>query len=111
MGDILFDIRNDPGETTDVAPSHPRVVKELSARLDEAAGERPPLGDKPLLMRPALPYVYGEDENKEVPDWLVEAVDAAPSKQPKEWPAGETPWPQAPTTTESPYAASSDRKP
>ena len=25
--------------------------------------ERPPLGDKPLLMEPPLPYVYGVEEN------------------------------------------------
>ena len=111
MGDVLFDIRNDPGETTDVAGDHPQIVKELSVRLDEAAAERPPLGEKPLLMRPALPYVYGEAENENVPKWLTDAVDAARSRQPKQWPDGETPWPQAPTSTESPYAASSDRKP
>tara|TARA_R110002049_G_scaffold285698_1_gene466750 strand:+ start:160233 stop:161825 length:1593 start_codon:yes stop_codon:yes gene_type:complete len=111
MGDVLFDIKNDPAETTDVAASHPDTVLALSARLAEAAKERPPLGDKPLLMRPALPYVYGEDENKAPPAWLVDAVDAAREKQPKSWPPGETPWPQAPTTTESPYATSSGRNP
>ena len=111
MGDVLFDIQNDPAETTDVAKDHPEIVKKLTARLAEAAKQRPPLGDKPLLMRPALPYVYGEDENKNVPAWLVEAVDAARAKQPKEWAPGETPWPQAPTSTESPYATSSGQTP
>ena len=111
MGDVLFDIKNDPGETTDVAANHPEIAKRLSARLAEAAKERPPLGEKPLLMRPALPYVYGQDENKTPPAWLVDAVETARVKQPQEWAPGETPWPQAPTTAESPYATSPSRTP
>jgi arylsulfatase A-like enzyme len=98
MGKRLYNIKNDPGETTDVAAQHPTVVAELSKRLAEVAKQRPPLGDKPLLMTPALPYVYGMDENKNPPTWLVEAVDQARAKQPKKWAAGETPWPQAPKT-------------
>jgi arylsulfatase A-like enzyme len=98
MGNRLYDIRRDPGETTDVASQHPDVVRRLAKRLAEVARQRPPLGDKPLLMSPPLPYVYGMDENKNPPPWLVEAVDKARAKQPKEWPPGETPWPQAPRT-------------
>ncbi len=100
MGERLYDIRRDPAETTDVASEHPEVVERLAGRLAAAAKERPPLGDKPLLMTPALPYVYGIDENKNPPNWLVEAVDQARAKQPQQWPAGETPWPQAPATPE-----------
>ncbi len=98
MGDRLYNIIHDPGETTDVAASHPDRVRSMKARLAKVDKERPPLGDKPLLMTPALPYVYGIDENKNPPDWLIEAVDQARAKQPKEWPPGKTPWPQAPVT-------------
>ena len=98
MGNVLYDIVNDPGERTDIADQHPRMVKRLTQRLARVAKKRPPLGDKPLLMTPAVPYVYGMDENREPPAWLVEAVDKARAKQPQEWPPGETPWPQAPKT-------------
>ncbi len=96
MGPLLYNIATDPYEQTDVAAKHPEIVKKLAARLEEVAKERPPLGDKPLLMSPALPYVYGIDENRDPPKWLIDAVDQARAKQPKEWPPGETPWPQAP---------------
>ncbi|MDE0866226.1 MAG: arylsulfatase [Rubripirellula sp.] len=98
MGSLLYDIKNDPAETTDIANQHPELVKRLTKRLEAAAAERPPLGDKPLLMTPALPYVYGMDENKSPPSWLVEKVNTARAKQPKQWAPGTTPWPQAPIT-------------
>lgn len=98
MGERLYDIKNDPTETTDVASKHPLQVRKMRARLAEVDRERPPLGDKPLLMKPALPYVYGIDENKNPPEWLIKVVKEARAKQPKEWPPGETPWPQAPVT-------------
>ncbi|MEM6779548.1 MAG: arylsulfatase [Planctomycetota bacterium] len=96
MGKLLYDLQNDPRETTDVADKYPGVVTELSERLIEVGHHRPPLGDKPLLMSPSLPYVYGADENENPPDWLVEEVDRARAKQPTSWPIGVTPWPQAP---------------
>jgi arylsulfatase A-like enzyme len=96
MGDMLFDIKNDPYEKKDVAARHQEIVKKLSARLAKVGAERPPLGDKPLLMDPPLPYVYGLNENRQVPDWLKKHVDAVRAKQPKTWAAGETPWPKAP---------------
>ena len=96
MGVALYNIRLDPSERTNVATHHPKVVAELQARVTEIGKERPPLGDKPLLMDPPLPYVYGLNEQKDVPDWLVQAVDQVRSTQPKEWGPGETPWPKAP---------------
>ncbi|MGB7327592.1 MAG: arylsulfatase [Rubripirellula sp.] len=96
MSDVLYNIAKDPGEQTNVADKHPDVVAELKQRLDQAASERPPLGDKPLLMDPPLPYVYGLDEQTDVPEWLVTAVDAVRATQPTEWEPGETPWPKAP---------------
>ncbi len=96
MGQVLYDIKHDPGESRDIAAQHPEIVRRMAERLDQVSQQRPPLGDKPFLMRPALPYVYGMDENKNPPRWLVEAVEKARSQQPKHWPPGETPWPQAP---------------
>jgi len=98
MGKLLYNIKTDPYETTDIAAQHPDIVKRLRARLLEVDAERPPLGDKPLLMEPPLPYVYGLEENENPPEWLKEAVDRVRATQPKEWAPGETPWPQAPKT-------------
>ncbi len=96
MGDMLFDVVNDPSEQTDIAETNPEIVARLRARLEEAAAERPPLGEKPLLMEPPLPYVYGIEENRDPHAWLVELVDEVRAGQPTEWAPEETPWPKAP---------------
>lgn len=96
MGDMLFDVVNDPSEQKDIAKTQPELVKVMRDRLDHVGNERPPLGDKPLLMEPPLPYVYGQNENVNPPEWLIEKVDAIRAKQPTEWAPGETPWPKAP---------------
>ena len=96
MGNMLFNIAEDPYETTDVAGAHPDIVRRLEKRLAELAAQRPPLGDKPLLMENPLPYIYGEKESQEVPRWLQIHVDGVRAKQPTTWAPGETPWPQAP---------------
>ena len=96
MGDALYDIRLDPYEKSDVANQHPNVAKKLRDRLDAVGKERPPLGEKPLLMDPPLPYVYGLNEQDAVPGWLVNMVDEIRETQPKDWAPGETPWPKAP---------------
>jgi len=96
MGDMLYDIEADPGERTDIAAEHPEVVKRLKARLEEVGKERPPLGEKTLLMDPPLPWVYGQKENDNAPEWIKRHVEKVREMQPKFWPPGETPWPQAP---------------
>ena len=96
MGDLLYNVVKDPGEQTDVAADHPELVKELAAKLKAAGDERPPLGDKPMVMDPPLPYVYGLEEQENTPYWLVKAVKAVRKTQPTEWAPGETPWPKAP---------------
>lgn len=96
MGDMLFNIKEDPYETTDIATEHPELVEKLKARVAAVGAERPPMGDKPLLMDPPLPYVYGIEENKNPPQWLKDHVDAIRAKQPQSWAPGETPWPKAP---------------
>ena len=96
MGDALYNIVTDPYETTDVADQHPKLVTQLKNRLKIVGDERPPLGDKPLLMDPPLPYVYGQEENLNPPQWLKDHVDAIRETQPQSWAEGETPWPKAP---------------
>jgi len=100
MGEMLFNVAEDPTESNDVAKQHPEVVKRLSARLDAYARQRPPLesvlGAEPLLMDPPLPYVYGQEENRQAPQWLKDAVHQVRDTQPKAWAPGKTPWPQAP---------------
>ncbi|MEM7396576.1 MAG: hypothetical protein AAF492_29955, partial [Verrucomicrobiota bacterium] len=96
MGDMLYNLKDDPSEQNDIAAKHPEIVKQLAARLKEVGDERPPLGDKPLLMDPPLPWIYGVEENKNPPEWLKEHVENVRSTQPKTWAPGKTPWPQAP---------------
>lgn len=96
MGDMLFNLAEDPAEQNDVAAKHPGIVAQLRARLDQLGAERPPLGDKPLLMDPPLPYIYGATEQNSLPTWLKDHVDAVRARQPREWAPGETPWPKAP---------------
>jgi len=96
MGGALYNIEEDPSEQTDISAMHPGVVKQLKDRVTAVGNERPPLGDKPLLMDPPLPYVYGQEEQTDVPAWLIEAVDKVRAKQPQQWAPGETPWPKAP---------------
>ncbi len=96
VGDALFNLAADPRETTDVADKHPQLVAELKRRLDEVGRQRPPLGELPMLMDPALPYVYGQAENEQAPEWVKAHVEAIRAMQPQHWAPGETPWPQAP---------------
>ncbi|MEC9054431.1 MAG: hypothetical protein VX633_03945 [Verrucomicrobiota bacterium] len=85
-----------PTSKKTVAMHNPGGAKRLATRLAQVDSERPPLGDKPLLMDPPLPYIYGIKENANPPEWLVDHVDAIRARQPKKWAPGETPWPQAP---------------
>lgn len=100
VGDELYNIADDPRETVDLAAAHPKVVTQLKARLEELGQQRPPLskviGEEPLLMDPPLPYVYGQKENRDAPQWLRARVEAVRATQPADWAPGETPWPQAP---------------
>ncbi|MFK7738339.1 MAG: arylsulfatase [Pirellulaceae bacterium] len=96
MGDALYNLVQDPYETEDVSAVHSELVQALRARLDKLGRERPALGEKPLLMDPPLPYVYGLEEQQETPNWLVKVVTEVRATQPTEWAPGETPWPKAP---------------
>ena len=102
MGNMLFNVVEDPTESTDVAEQYPKIVKRLAARLEEAGRQRTPLEKNLPLRDPPLPYVYGMHENAHAPPWVIEAVEKVRATQPKTWPEGETPWPQAPTGAEQP---------
>ena len=96
IGNELYNVVQDPGETTDVAKELPEIVGRLQTRLQQAADERPLLGDKAKLMTPALPWVYGQQENQNVPEWVKQRVSQVRATQPTTWAPGTTPWPQAP---------------
>jgi arylsulfatase A-like enzyme len=96
VGHELFNIAADPNETKDIATLHPDVVARLKQRILDMSNQRIPLGEMSDLMSPALPYVYGEMENRDPPAWLRTIVDEVRSTQPKSWFTGETPWPKPP---------------
>jgi len=96
VGRELYNLATDPAEKTDIAAQHPQVVATMQARLKQIAAERPPLGDLPVLMDPALPWVYGREENASAPEWIKAHVKAVRATQPQTWAPGTTPWPQAP---------------
>ncbi len=96
MGTELYDLATDPGEQTDIAANHPDIVAALQQRLEQAGAERPPMPDMSLLMTPALPWVYGQVENETAPEWVKAHMRPIRALQPQSWPAGTTPWPQAP---------------
>ena len=50
----------------------------------------------PDSMSPALPWVYGQEENANAPDWVKEEIRRIRATQPKRVGPGMTPWPQAP---------------
>ena len=96
MGEELYNIITDPSEKQNIAADHPQIVELLSKRVAQAGEERPPMPDMSLLMDPPLPWVYGQKENANAPEWIKEAVGKVRATQPKEWTPGTTPWPQAP---------------
>ena len=96
IGEELYDIVNDPEEIQDIAANSPEVVAALKQRVEEAGNERPPMPDMSLLMTPALPWVYGQTENANAPEWVKSLMVNVRAKQPQSWPPGQTPWPQAP---------------
>ena len=96
IGGELYNIDVDPYEGNDISNDLPDVVAALKKRLDEVGQQRPPMPDMSLLMTPALPWVYGRDENVNAPEWLKTIMVEVRQGQPQEWAVGTTPWPQAP---------------
>ncbi len=96
IGDELFNIDDDPAEQVDLANAQPMIVTRLKNRLHEVGQQRPPMPTLDQLMEPALPWVYGQEENLHTPNWLKTLMKGVRAKQPQEWAAGSTPWPQAP---------------
>lgn len=96
VGKELYDLETDPSEKKDISSEYPEIVKELTARVDQVGKERPKLTGIERLMTPALPWVYGQEENMNAPAWVKAEVAKARATQPTEWAPGTTPWPQAP---------------
>ncbi|MCM8535768.1 MAG: arylsulfatase [Lentisphaeraceae bacterium] len=96
IGKELYNIKKDPSEKNDIAAQNPIIVKKLSILLDKYGKQRPPLKGMDVLMTPAQPWVYGQQENEHAPEWLKQAVQKVRDTQPKTWASGKTPWPQAP---------------
>ena len=96
IGEELYNLTEDPAEQNNLAESHPEVLAELKKRVEEVGAERPPMPDMSLLMSPALPWVYGQAENAQAPDWVKRLMKEIRAQQPQEWAEGQTPWPQAP---------------
>ena len=96
IGEELYNIVEDPGEEKDLAASEPEIAARLKQRVTEVGNERPPRPVWDVLMTPALPWVYGQQENANAPDWVKAHMQAIRATQPQEWAPGTTPWPQAP---------------
>ncbi len=96
IGEELYNVIVDPSEREDIASKHPQIVERLSKRVAQAGAERPPMPDVSRLMSPALPWIYGQEENANAPEWVKEEIRRIRATQPKEWAPGTTPWPQAP---------------
>ena len=96
IGEELYNIIEDPKEQVDLATVSPDIALRLKARIDAVGNERPPMPNMELLMTPALPWVYGQKENANVPEWVKEHMRPIRAAQPQEWAKGTTPWPQAP---------------
>ena len=96
VGDELYNLIKDPSEQNDLATAQPELVEALKQRLTEVGKERPPMPDMTLLMTPALPWIYGQKENAQAPEWVKTLVTEVRNTQPQEWDTGTTPWPQAP---------------
>lgn len=96
IGDELYNLQNDPSERIDISSQFPEVVTRLKSRLEELGNSRPQMPSFKELMTPALPWIYGQKENEQAPEWLMKHVKNIRATQPQEWAAGTTPWPQAP---------------
>ncbi|MCM8540709.1 MAG: arylsulfatase [Lentisphaeraceae bacterium] len=96
VGKELYNIVKDPSEKNDISKSHPDIVNSLTNRVTAVGKERPPMPDMNILMTPAQPWVYGQEENANTPEWLKEIMVKVRKTQPQSWAPGKTPWPQAP---------------
>jgi hypothetical protein len=81
VGPALFNVKEDPFETKDLAETHPEIYQSLHERLRELTKERrtpeihthiTEIIDQPLL-------VFGKEENAHPPSWLSPYLKALPS--------------------------------
>ena len=78
VADELYDMENDPGQTSDVASQHPEVVKTMRAAYDAFWKEaRPLMVNESVPMSPTRPFHvwYEEQEQKGgIPKWQKPAL-------------------------------------
>jgi len=80
VGKELFDIEQDPAETSDLAAKHPQIYQSLLKRIQELVKER----RKPevhtqitrTIKQPLL--VFGREENENPPVWLAPYIKELP---------------------------------
>ncbi|MCM2369840.1 arylsulfatase [Rhodopirellula sp. ICT_H3.1] len=73
VGDELYDIENDPGETTDVSKSHPEVASEMLRAFDAWWAEvRPMMVNEDASLDVEKPFATQFNKQKEnagIPNW------------------------------------------
>ena len=76
----LFNIEQDPAETTDLADKYPKIYRSLHERLLQLANERRTpeahTNISKTISQPLL--VFGKEENADPPDWLAPYVKSLP---------------------------------
>ena len=78
IGKELYNVVQDPEERQDIAEREPGIYQRLKTRVEEVGAQRPPLPEltRTQLMYPVLPWVYGQQENRNAPQWLKEKMTA-----------------------------------
>ena len=74
IGNQLYNIMQDPEERQDIAAQAPEIHQQLKARLEAVGAQRPPLPE--LQSIPDVPWVYGQQENQNPPQWLKEMMSS-----------------------------------
>lgn len=71
--DQLFDMLKDPGQKTDIASQHPKVIKKMRAAYDQFWKEaRPLMVNETAPMSPSQPFTINykkQLEERGIPDW------------------------------------------
>ena len=80
VGSELFDIEQDPAETTDLSAKYPEIYQSLLNRIQELQQERRPpeihTNITKTITAPLL--VFGNEENANPPSWLARYIKALP---------------------------------
>ncbi len=73
VGDALFDMQEDPGQTTNVAEGHPEVVRQMREAYDEWWRKtRPMMVNEEVPLSPTRPFhvlYHKQRESAGIPEW------------------------------------------